>query len=84
MFRDPAALRIIQSVAAVTRERARVYPKRKAKSRRHWLRMDKKFLKSFGMKETPAMFMLADMGMGESLVVHPALMPKLRALTHAK
>lgn len=70
---------IIESWAAVERSRARIYPKRKAKSPRHWQRMDKKWRKRFGFKEKPAIFKAAGGVVGrETFFVHPALMPEIR------
>jgi hypothetical protein len=79
-------MRVITSLAAVTPGgRIKVYPKRRAKSSSHWRRMDKKWRKRYGFKpDQPAMFKMAGGIVGpETLVVHPALMPKLRAAVHS-
>lgn len=71
---------IIQSLGAVERVRNRRYPKRKAKSVRHWQRMDKKYAKRFGYFDKPCMYRMAGGAFGrETFVVHPALMSQLRA-----
>lgn len=77
-------IRVIESLAAVERVRARVYPKRKAKSTRHWLRMDKKWRKRFGFREKPCMYKTGGEIVGEAFIVHPALMPQLRAALAAR
>jgi hypothetical protein len=80
-----AGVPIIESVGAVTRERVRVYPKRKTQSPRHWRRMDKKFLKRYGHSLKPAMFKMAGGIAGrDTFVVHPALMPQIRAALMAR
>ena len=71
-------VRVYESLAAVERSRAKLYPKRKAKSPRHWARMDKKWRKRFGFREKPCVF-YSNNSMGEAFFVHPALMPQLRA-----
>ncbi len=72
-------IRVIESLMAVERSRARTYPKRKAKNPRHWLRMDKKWRKRFGFTEKPCMYKTSGQITGEAFIVHPALMPRLRA-----
>lgn len=67
-------LRIVESTAACTYVRKRVYAKRRARSPRHWARMDKKYLKRYGMRMEPRAYML-----GETLVVHPVLAQQYRA-----
>lgn len=65
---------IIDSTAACTYVRRRTYAKRRAKSLRHWARMDKKYLKRYGMRAEPHAYM-----MGDTLIVHPILAPQYRA-----
>jgi hypothetical protein len=67
-------LRIIESTAACAYVRNRVYARRRAKSPRHWARMDKKYLKRFGQRLEPQAYLL-----GDTLVVHPILAPQYRA-----
>lgn len=66
-------MKIIESTAACQYTRVRTYAKRRAKSPRHWARMDKKYLKRYGMRVEPGCYQ-----MGDTLVVHPALIPELR------
>ncbi len=66
-------MRVIEHEVACTYERARPYAKRKAKTEAHWRRMDKKYLKRYGMRAVPRCFQ-----MGDALIVHPSLMPELR------
>ncbi len=68
-------MRLIESPSACTYVRNRTYPKRHAKSKRHWARMDKKYRKRYGMRLVPAYFQ-----MGDTFIVHPALMPEIRAV----
>ena len=75
-------LPVIQSFAAIgPSRRARRYPKRKARTAAHWRRMDKKWLKRYGYTPgEPQMYKLRSPLDGrETLIVHPALMPKLIA-----
>lgn len=69
-------MRVIESAHAYTLERARTYPKRKAKSPRHWARMDKKYAKRYGMRVVPQCYQ-----MGDTFIVHPSLMPEIRRAT---
>lgn len=71
-------LRVIESPAALFYERVRTYPKRRAKSMRHWARMDKKYLKRYGHRRIPTAYMM-DTSPGEQvLVVHPSLATQYR------
>jgi hypothetical protein len=68
-------LRIIESPAAVRRERVKTYPKRKAKSDSHWARMDKKWMKRYGFREVPCMYMFQanrDLHTPAAALVHPS------------
>ncbi len=62
---------------------ARTYPKRKAKSVSHWRRMNKKWLKRYGIKRVPCMYKLDTSYMtgkpGITLLVHPTIAPRLYA-----
>jgi hypothetical protein len=49
-------IRIIESLAAVRRERVKKYPKRKGRTPAHWARMDKKWMKRYGFREVPCMY----------------------------
>lgn len=51
-------MRIIETTAACTHERVRTYAKRRAKSPRHWARMDKKYLKRYGTAPKPTMYVM--------------------------
>jgi len=64
-----AGYRIIESTAACTYERNRRYAKRRAKSPRHWARMDKKYAKRYGAHAVPAAYILN----GDTLIMHPVL-----------
>jgi hypothetical protein len=83
------SLQIIESPAACTYERVRTYPKRRAKSARHWARMDKKWLKRYGMRAKPTAYLIDTPGVfdldgGQALVVHPILAPQyLEAINSA-
>lgn len=78
----PPQVKLIESWMAIRRERARRYPKSRAKSERHWRRMDKKWLKRYGHRDIPtsySMKMPNAFGAQELVVfVHPQLMPKFR------
>lgn len=69
-------MRVIESTAACTYVRNRTYAKRRAKSPRHWQRMDKKYLKRYGMRTVPQCYQ-----MGDNLIVHPSLMSEIRRAT---
>jgi hypothetical protein len=75
-------IRIIESTAAVRRERVKTYPKRKARTPAHWARMDKKWLKRYGWHEVPQAYMfngdLSGMALGKGLFVHPSQAALLR------
>lgn len=66
-------MQVIESTVACQYVRARTYAKRRAKSPRHWARMDKKYLKRYGMRAEPGCYQ-----MGNTFIVHPSLMPELR------
>lgn len=69
-------MRVHVSVVACTYRQARVYARRRAKSKAHRARMNKKWLKRYGQKIIPQVFQV-----GNDLFVHPLLMPEIRALT---
>jgi len=71
-------LRIVETTAACTYERARTYPKRRAKNASHLRRMNNKWLRRYGMTMRPAAYM-----MGDTLIVHPILAPEYRAAIKA-
>lgn len=81
-----AGIRVIESVSAVTTAQTRRYPKRKAKTLAHGRRMNKKWLKRYGLTHTPAMFrirqpsLLSPLG-EEVIVAHPAMMAQLREVS---
>lgn len=72
-----AGLKVIESSAACQHVRARTYAKRRAKSLRHWKRMDKKYFKRYGMLMVPQCYQMLN-----TLVVHPSLMPELRRVSN--
>lgn len=74
-----AGMRLIYSTAALRAERVRRYAKRRAKSPRHWARMDKKYHKRYGMRQVPECYMFN----GDTLVVHPALKPDVEQMLTA-
>jgi hypothetical protein len=83
---DLAGIKVIESAAATEQGgRVKVYPKRKAKSEAHWRRMDKKWRKRYGYARKPCMYMMNTAATlfgsrgDRVLVVHPSLMPQLRA-----
>lgn len=67
-------LRIVESTAACTYTQRRVYAKRRAHSPRHHARINKKWLKRWGMRAEPMAYLLG----GETLIVHPILAPGYR------
>ena len=69
--------RLVSSPNAVKRgPRVRTYAKRRAKSFRHWQRVDKKWRKRWGYKTLPAAYQMPS-GTGDVLlVVHPILYPE--------
>lgn len=67
-------VRILYSDSATSRGRTRTYAKRRAKSARHWRRMDKKYLKRYGYNMVPDAYQL-----GDTLIVHPALKAQIEA-----
>jgi hypothetical protein len=79
----PPAVKIIQDANALTRAQAKVYPKRKAKNEAHRRRMNHKWLRRYGYTYTPAMYQMdlaaTGLGSGKVVIVHPALMPRLRS-----
>jgi hypothetical protein len=79
-------VKIIESPMATEQGgRVKVYPKRKAKSESHWRRMDKKWRKRYGFTRKPCMYWINTAAMlfgsrdEKVLVVHPSLMPQVRA-----
>lgn len=76
--------RILESTGACTYVPRRTYAKRRARSPRHHARINKKWLKRYGLRAEPtAYFMntsyLLGVNGGQILVVHPLLAPKYRA-----
>jgi hypothetical protein len=67
----PLLLKIVESTAACRYVRQRTYAKRRSKSPAHWRRMDKKYLKRYGM--IPECYQMFD-----TWVVHPMLAADLR------
>lgn len=63
-----AGLRVVESTAACQYVRVRTYAKRRAKSARHWYRMDKKYRKRYGLRAEPTAYV-----MGDLLIIHPLL-----------
>lgn len=68
-------VRIYYSTAAAEQVRNRTYSKRRAKSLRHWTRMDKKYRKRYGFHAVPAIYR-----MGDVFVVHPALKSQVESM----
>lgn len=66
-------LRIVESTAACTYAPKRAYARRRARSPRHHARMNKKWLKRYGLQATPTAYIMGDM-----LVVHSILAPRYR------
>lgn len=71
-------LRIIESTAACTYVPRRTYAKRRAHSPRHHARMNKKWLKRYGVRAEPTAYWmdtsyLLGVDGGKTLVVHPTL-----------
>lgn len=74
---------IIESTAACTYIQRRVYAKRRARSPRHHARINKKWLKRYGLRAEPNAYWLDTsylLGVdgGKTLVVHPTLAPLYR------
>ena len=77
-------IRIIESPAAVRRERVKTYPKRKARTPAHWARMEKKWRKRYGFREVPQIYMFQanrDLHMPAAALVHPSQAVLLRNFT---
>jgi len=73
-------LAIRESVHAVTISQWRVHKKQPWHSDSYHKRVMKKWLKRFGVRHVPAMYKIGAAIAGrETLVVHPDLMPRLRA-----
>lgn len=73
----PPNFKLVQSPSALKRgPRVRTYAKRRAKSLRHWHRIDKKWLKRFGYRMEPTAYQLPDGRGNMLLVVHPILYPQ--------
>lgn len=71
---------IRQSLLAVKTAPARIHKKRRNQSTAYHARVQKKWTKRFGTTSTPCMFKMRDPWTGrETFVVHPSLMPALRA-----
>jgi len=83
----PPQVRIYETEAAVRiGPRARVYPRRRAKSDRHWRRMDKKWQKRYGFQMLPTAYEAQCDLFGRpeiSIFVHPALAGEYRAALKA-
>lgn len=83
----PPAVKIVEDANAVLRQQARVYPKRKAKNAAHRQRMNNKWRKRYGFTYTPTMYQLdmtfTGLGREKMFIVHPALMPRIRAAAKA-
>ena len=72
-------LRLIEDpIAALPGPPVRAYPKRRARSDRHWRRMNKKWLKRYGITWLPTAWQM-DLGHEVLIIVHPALAPEYRA-----
>lgn len=72
-------LRLIEdSVAAIPGPPKRTFARRRAKSARHWARINKKWLKRYGITWIPTAYQM-DLGHEIWIVVHPALAPEYRA-----
>lgn len=78
-------MEVRQSLHAVTSEQARKHEKKPWQSESYHKRIDKKWRKRFGIRYVPCMYKLGRAATGgrEVLMVHPDLMPKLRAATQA-
>lgn len=66
---------ILESIYACTYVRNRTYAKRRARSPRHWERIDKKWRKRFGFHVEPHAYMSGT----DTLIVHPLLATQYRA-----
>jgi hypothetical protein len=72
-------LRLIEDpIAALPGPPARTYARRRAHSRSHWRRINKKWLKRWGITWIPTAYQM-DLGHEIWIVVHPALAPDYRA-----
>ena len=69
----PPSFKLVKTDAALRYVRVRVYPKRRAKSRRHWQRMDKKWRKRYGHRAIPTVYHAPDGRGNVLLVAHPTL-----------
>lgn len=78
----PPSVRIYETESAVRNgPRTRVYPRRRAKSERHWRRMDKKWTKRYGFQMLPTAYEAQCDIFGRpeiSIFVHPALAGEYR------
>lgn len=71
-------LRIVESTAACSYVPKRTYAKRRARSPRHCKRVNKKWLKRYGLRAEPTAYTMEVLG-ACVLVVHPLLAPQYRA-----
>jgi hypothetical protein len=82
-YRAPPPMRMVESWHAVQQGgRVKRYPKRRAKSERHWRRMEKKWTKRYGFKQEPCAYRMDGSALGmpyDMLVVHPTLAPQYRS-----
>lgn len=72
-------LRLIEdSIAVLPGPPVRTFARRRARSERHWARINKKWLKRYGITWIPTAY---EMNLGHEIwiVVHPALAPQYRA-----
>lgn len=76
LFGAPRVRLMVTTAATMQGPRVRTYAKRRAKSPRHWARMDKKYLKRYGFQSLPTAYQAQGglFGAGELVIfVHPAL-----------
>lgn len=76
LFGGPRIRLVVTPAATRQGPRVRTYAKRRAKSPRHWARMDKKYRKRYGFQILPAAYQAQGglFGPGETVMfVHPAL-----------
>lgn len=81
LFGGPRVRLMVTPAATVQGPRIRTYAKRRAKSPRHWARMDKKYLKRYGFRRLPTAYQAQGglFGRGELVIfVHPALEAEYR------
>jgi hypothetical protein len=80
MPRSLGGFRIVESIYALRDDGpVKRFPKRKAKTVAHFHRMNKKWLKRYGIKRVPCAYQMAGGIVGEpTIVAHPSIVASLR------